>query len=120
MDTNNIIPKKITYTTSQIQHIKNYRLKNKEALKIKDKAYRTANKERLKQNRDILKNKLKADPEHKIKIKEAYEKLKDDPEFKKRRNEYNKLSYQKVKEQIKQQNEEIESLKQKIQITIKK
>ena len=31
MDTNNIIPKQNTYTTSQIQHIKNYRLKNKEA-----------------------------------------------------------------------------------------
>ena len=119
MDNGNIILKKITSTASQIQHIKNYKLKNKEALKIKDKAYRTANKERLKQNRDILKNKLKADPEHKIKIKEAYEKLKDEPEFKKRHKEYHKLSFQKVKKQIKQQNEEIESLKQQIQITIK-
>ena len=55
---------------------------------------------------------MKADPEYRLKFKEAYNKKKDDPEFKKKRNEYNKLSYQKRKQQIKQQNDEIENLKQ--------
>jgi hypothetical protein len=118
MDDENILVKKITYTATQKEHIKNYRMKNKDVLKIKDKEYRIKNKERLKENRHILKTKLKADPEYILKIKQEYNKKKDDPEFKKKRNEYNKLSYQKRKEQEKQQKEEIENLKQQLQIII--
>ena len=116
MDDEHILPNKNTYTASQKQHIKNYRMKNIDALKIKDKEYRDINKERLKQNRDILRNKRKADPEYRLKFKEAYNKKKDDPEFKRKRNEYNKLSYQKQKEQVKQQKDEIEILKQQLQV----
>ena len=61
---------------------------------------------------------MKADPEYRLKLKEAYNKKKDEPEFKKKRNEYNKLSYQKRKQQIKQQNDEIENLKQKLQLNL--
>ena len=82
-DNENIILKKNTYTASQKQHIKNYRLKNLDALKIKDKEYRSNNKERIKENRENLKDKLKADPEYRLKFKEAYNKKKDDPDIKK-------------------------------------
>ena len=61
---------------------------------------------------------MKADPEYRLKFKEAYNKKKDDPEFKKKCNEYNKLSYQKRKQQIKQQNDEIENLKQIPQLNL--
>lgn len=93
-----VIVERKSYTLKQQQHIKNYRLKHLEEMKIKDKNYRDTHKDIIKIKRDELAIKNRADPEYKNKLKAIYIKHRDDPEFIRKRNETNRLYRLKIKE----------------------